>query len=83
MEEFVFSHLEALITAEENFNKALVVGDCNKKSLRQIWESKIYQDWRKRHLDDNTKGYICYNCIYNKNEKYDSIIPGTLEKPLD
>lgn len=66
-----------------DYHKALVVGDCKEKSLRQIWESKIYQDWRKKHLDDNTKGYICYNCIYNKNEKYDSIIPGTLEKPLD
>ena len=66
-----------------DYHKALIIGDCNKKSLKDIWESSIYQDWRKRHLEDKTKGYICYNCIYNKNEPYDSIIPGTLEKPLE
>lgn len=66
-----------------DYHKALIIGDCNKKSLKDIWESTIYQDWRKRHLEDKTKGYICYNCIYNKNEPYDSIIPGTLEKPLE
>ena len=64
-----------------DYHKALIIGDCNKKSLRELWESKIYQNWRKRHLEDNTKGYICYNCIYNKTEPYDSIIPGTLETP--
>lgn len=66
-----------------DYHKALIIGDCKKESLREIWKSQVYQKWRKRHLDDNTKGSICYNCIYNKNEKYDSIIPGTLEKPLD
>lgn len=66
-----------------DYHKALIVGDSNKKSLREIWESKIYQNWRKRHLEDKTKGYICYNCIYNKNETYDSIIPGTLELPIE
>ena len=64
-----------------DYHKALIIGDCNKLKLKEIWHSKIYQDWRQRHLDNNTKGYICYNCIYNKTEKYDSIIPGTLEKP--
>lgn len=66
-----------------DYHKALVIGDCNKNSLRSIWESTVYQDWRKRHLDNNTKGYICYNCIHNKNEPYESIIPGTLEKPIE
>ena len=64
-----------------DYHKALIIGDCNKLKLKEIWHSKIYQDWRQRHLENNTKGYICYNCIYNKTEKYDSIIPGTLEKP--
>ena len=66
-----------------DYHKALILGDCNKKSLRELWESEVYQNWRRRHLEDKTKGYICYNCIYNKNEKYDSIIPGTLEKPIE
>ena len=65
-----------------DYHKALIIGDCKKNSLREIWESTIYQKWRMRHLEDKTKGYICYNCIYNKNEPYDSIIPGTLEKPV-
>jgi len=66
-----------------DYHKALVIGDCNKSSLKDIWQSKIYQNWRKRHLEDKTKGYICYNCIYNKTESYDSIIPGTLEVPVE
>ena len=59
----------------------LIIGDCNKSSLKEIWQSDLYQKWRKRHLEDNTKGSICYNCIYNK-DNYDSLIPGTLEKPI-
>jgi len=65
-----------------DYHKALIIGDCNKSSLKEIWQSDLYQKWRKRHLEDNTKGSICYNCIYNKDENYDSLIPGTLEKPI-
>ena len=64
-----------------DYHKALIIGDCNKLSLKEIWHSELYQKWRKRHLDDNTIGSICYNCIYNKKESYDSLIPGTLQKP--
>ena len=60
----------------------MIVGDYNKKSLKEIWHSKTYQEWRQRHIDGKTKGSICYNCINNTNEPYDSLIPGTLEMPL-
>ena len=65
-----------------DYHKALIIGDCNKKSLKELWESKVYQDWRQRHLENKTKGSICYNCINNTTEPYESLIPGTLEKPL-
>ena len=65
-----------------DYHKALIVGDYNKKSLKEIWHSKTYQEWRQRHIDGKTKGSICYNCINNTNEPYDSLIPGTLEMPL-
>ena len=64
-----------------DYHKALIVGDCNKVSLKKLWHSKVYQEWRKRHLENRTKGLICYNCIYNKTESYDSLIPGTLQRP--
>ena len=66
-----------------DYHKALIIGDCNKTSLKEIWQSEVYKNWRKRHLDNNTKGYICYNCINNTKENYDSIIPGTLERPIE
>lgn len=66
-----------------DYHKALIVGDFNKQSLKEIWQSKVYQDWRQRHLDKKTLGSICYNCIHNKNEPYDSLIPGTLEMPIE
>ena len=65
-----------------DYHKALIVGDCNKNSLKEIWHSKVYQDWRQRHLQKKTKGSICYNCINNTNEPYDSLIKGTLERPI-
>ena len=65
-----------------DYHKALIVGDCNKKSLKELWHNEVYQEWRKRHLDGKTKGYICYNCIHNSNAPYDRLIPGTLVKPI-
>ena len=64
-----------------DYHKALIIGDCNNTSLKKIWHSKVYQEWRTRHIEDKTKGSICYNCIYNKNEPYDSLIPGTIQRP--
>ena len=64
-----------------DYHKALIIGDTKKSSLKEIWHSEIYQKWRQKHLDRNTKGSICYNCINNTNEPYDSLIPGTLQKP--
>ena len=64
-----------------DYHKALIIGDCNNTSLKKIWHSKVYQEWRTRHIEDKTKGSICYNCIYNKNEPYDSLIPGTIKRP--
>jgi radical SAM protein with 4Fe4S-binding SPASM domain len=66
-----------------DYHKALIIGDCNKQSLKEIWHSNLYQDWRNRHLNNRTLGSICYNCIHNTNKPYDSLIPGTLEKPLE
>lgn len=64
-----------------DYHKALIVGDVNKKSLKELWHSEVYQGWRKRHLEKKTNGLICYNCIHNTNEPYNSLVPGTLEKP--
>ena len=37
-----------------DYHKALIIGDCNKLSLKEIWHSELYQKVEKRHLDDNT-----------------------------
>ena len=48
-----------------DYQRYLIVGDANKNSLREIWESDLYRDFRKRHIDGDIKGLACYNCVNN------------------
>ena len=60
-----------------DYHKALIVG-IPQKIFKEIC-IQTYQEWRQRHIDG--KKSICYNCINNTNEPYDSL-SGTLEMPL-
>ncbi|MFH2058512.1 MAG: radical SAM protein [Pseudomonadota bacterium] len=51
-----------------DYQKNLIVGDLNKQSMKEIWNSDIYRNLRKKHIEKNLKGLCCYNCVNNTNE---------------
>ena len=58
-----------------DYSKDLIVADLKKVSLKEAWEGKIYKEFRKKHMERNLKGMICYNCMYNENEKVTPLMP--------
>lgn len=52
-----------------DFQNYLIVADLNKVSLLEGWNGKVFQELRRRHLKKNITGTLCYNCIFNKNDK--------------
>lgn len=59
-------YLSACCTDFQNY---LIIADLNSVDLKTAWESKKFQELRRRHLSKEIKGIMCYNCIYNKNEE--------------
>lgn len=57
-----------------DFQNYLTVADLNKVSLKDAWNSDIFVELRKKHLEESIEGTLCYNCIYNKNEKIEPLI---------
>src|SRR3989304_2812416 len=58
-----------------DYQKYLIVGDLNKTTLKEIWTNKIYTLFRERHIENNIKGLICYNCINNTDENITPLMP--------
>lgn len=58
-----------------DFQNYLTVADLNKVSIKEAWNSDIFIELRKKHLENSIEGTLCYNCIYNKNESVDPLIP--------
>ena len=58
-----------------DYQRVLILGDLTKSTLKEIWESELYRDFRKKHKQMQTKGLICYNCIHNTNERFEPILP--------
>jgi wyosine [tRNA(Phe)-imidazoG37] synthetase (radical SAM superfamily) len=53
-----------------DFNNNLLVADLNKTSLKEAWHGETFVNLRKRHMDNNLTGILCYNCLNNKNGSY-------------
>lgn len=51
-----------------DFQNYLIVADLNHTSMMEAWTSELFQDLRRRHLENRVEGTLCYNCIYNKND---------------
>lgn len=51
-----------------DFDGYLAAVDLHQMSLKDAWESTAMQDLRKRHLENDLKGTVCYNCIFNKKD---------------
>lgn len=55
-----------------DFQNYLVVADLNKESLKDAWNNQYAQELRRRHLNHNLDGTLCFNCI---NDCIESIKP--------
>lgn len=51
-----------------DYSKDLIVADLNKTTLKEAWANEIYKEFRRRHLAQDLKGLICYNCMHNTDE---------------
>lgn len=58
-----------------NFDNHVVVADLKKMSLKNAWYGERMTELRKRHLDNNLKGLVCYNCVYHKKEPFEPVCP--------
>lgn len=56
-------------------NLLAVVDLKNVKSLKDAYYSKPMREFRQRHLSDNLKGTLCYNCLNNCNEPVKPLNP--------
>ena len=63
-----------------DFQNYLVVADLNKENLKEAWNNKYARNLRKRHLEHNLEGTLCFNCIYDCNKAVEPLIPTLAEK---
>lgn len=56
-----------------DYQNALVVSDLRNESLLDAWSGKKFQQLRKRHIDGDLHGLICYNCLNNAKDKFESL----------
>lgn len=46
-----------------DYDAKLVLGDLNKQTLKEIWNSKKMQEFRKQNIENSfPKGHLCINC---------------------
>lgn len=50
-----------------DFQNYLAIADLNKEKLQEAWNNKHAQSLRAKHINNNLKGVLCFNCIYNCN----------------
>lgn len=58
-----------------NFDNHVVVADLKDMSLREAWYGEKMTELRKRHLQNNLKGLVCYNCIYHEKKTFEAVYP--------
>ncbi len=58
-----------------DYSKDLIVADLNKTTLKEAWTNEIYKEFRRRHLAQDLKGLICYNCMHNTDEPVTPLMP--------
>lgn len=59
-----------LTTCCVDYENNLTVADLNQVSLKEGWESTVYQEFRKRHMQKDVRGTLCEVCITRKLKAY-------------
>ena len=65
-----------------DYNNNLAVIDLKKVSLKDAYYSEEMASFRRRHIENNLKGTLCFNCLHNKNEKISPLNKELFEKFL-
>ena len=63
-----------------DYSKDLIVGDLKTNSLQEIWECETYKSFRRRHLERDLKGLICFNCMNNSDQPVEPLMPEYSQK---
>ncbi|MCX6077373.1 MAG: radical SAM protein [Campylobacterales bacterium] len=56
-----------------DYQNALVTADLSKVTIVEAWNNEEFQKLRKKHLEDNLEGTLCYNCLKNKNAQFEPL----------
>lgn len=58
-----------------DYQNYLVVADLNETSLAEAWHSDAFVELRRKHLDNALEGTLCYNCLFNRNDAVEPVMP--------
>ncbi|MBI3087366.1 MAG: radical SAM protein [Candidatus Omnitrophica bacterium] len=58
-----------------DYQNYLSLVDLNRTTLKDAWEAKIFQEMRRRHLENALEGTLCHNCIHNTNAPMEPVVP--------
>ena len=56
-----------------DFQNYLVIADLNKECLQDAWNNSYARSLRKRHLEHNLEGTLCFNCINDCNDAVEAL----------
>ncbi len=57
-----------MIVCCEDFENMTVVADLHEEDIVSAWNNAVFTEYRRRHLDGQLEGSLCYNCLNNTNE---------------
>ena len=55
-------YLSACVVDYQNY---LIIADLNTIPIKEAWHSQVFVDFRKRHINNDLKGLMCYQCLNN------------------
>lgn len=61
-----------------DYENLLAIEDLNVMSIKDAWQSKRFQELRKKHIENKLDGTLCGNCIRGSKEKPYAINPQLL-----
>lgn len=65
-----------------DYQNFLAFEDLNKISLAEAWNGHAAQEIRRRHLENDLKGTLCFNCLYGVHRKCSPLNKDLSEKVM-
>jgi hypothetical protein len=58
-----------------DYQNYLALADLNTVSLRVAWNSPLFQDMRRRHIEKKLVGTLCGNCWQRRRDRVSPLVP--------